>query len=183
MMTEMKNYDFMHRLEKPKSDYSNNLDNDTTQILCNLIENNLNSMSKAEKINMITKILSENKLDKELLKFYMLNNNPEKKSYNITDFLNKTINILKKFHRKAGGLYIEDIDWSVKKSVDSKGNLVYILVNTIDNQDAKDREVYEYLTSLCNYLNKLSNNIKVKFSLSEDEENKITLISLKLKQK
>jgi len=168
----MRKYSYLHELEKSKEDFKGN------KSIANYLDLNYDKLDKKDKLNILSKIVEENKLDKELLRYMIKNSDPKKDNVDIKTFLNKVNKCLKRFHRKAGGYYLEDETWgySEKKNYKS-GKVKYILTNTIDVLDGRDREIHEYLKDLVDYLNKLS-QFKVYYRLKEDSEYKISYIDL-----
>lgn len=170
MESIMKKYSYLHELERGKDDFKKDLD------IANFLETDYDKLDKKDKLTILSKIVEENKLDKELLRYMIKNSEPKKETLDIKTFLNKINRCLKRFHRKAGGFHIEDDVWGYTREKTYKtGKIKYVLTNTIDVLEGRDREIHEYLTDLVNYLNKLS-QFKVSYKLKEDDQYKISYI-------
>ena len=129
----MKKYSYLHELEKNKEDFKGDKN------IANFLESNYDKLDKKDKLNILSKIVEENKLDKELLRYMIKNCEPKKENLDIKTFLNKVNRRLKRFHRKAGGFYLEDHTWGYTEKKNYKsGKVKYVLTNTIDVLEGRD---------------------------------------------
>lgn len=167
MNRDMNVYNYLHILEEKRDEY--NINNELTEY----INKNFNKMDKNDKFNILSKIYTDNKLDNEILKYELKYYKPENKKMNINEFLNETIYTLKKYHKKAGGHYIEDREWTITNDNDD----CIVLINTIDIIDSHDDNTINFLEDITKRLNNIS-YYNVKYEIDIDKEYKIGYVNI-----
>jgi hypothetical protein len=167
----------------------NNFKNTTSKEVINFIHNNIENINKNEISDeilikeIISKIFSDEKIEKECLIFDLLNYSSNEKINTIDDAIKMCIEILKKYQYKAGGFNIEDINWII---ADQKNNHFKvkdgqkIIYNSIYKKYC-DKELIWFLDSILKYIKRHINceKIIIKYNLFEDNKNCICWIIFK----
>lgn len=136
----------------------------------NIIDcDNLDNITCEDRKKLLLDCLSDNEIKMHLLKYELVNKTFDEISneLSLSEFEVKAINLIEKFHWKAGGWKIEDSEFIIHKS-DSKVYDVLqneiLFENTIDRSDLNDEENEFYLNHLIRHLNSLCNNINVEWN-------------------
>lgn len=151
------------------------------QKLAKYIHTHYDDMNMEERKEIFLKCLTEKKINKELLEFELRYYVEKHKPMSITEFTKKAKDILNRYQCKAGGFYIEDMDWEVHRSnseqYDVKDYQV-LFVNSIDKIDKNDNENLCYLKRLIKRLNSLSKEIEVEYDFFEPKKGGINWIEI-----
>jgi hypothetical protein len=176
---EIKNsYDFVYSQMSKYSDKNNYKQKDSLETT-NYIHNNININNKNENENLlndiILKIFTPEKIERELLTFDLLNYKSDKKKENIKDSINICSEALKKYQYIVGGYSIEDNEWILADKNSHrfkvKENQI-ILYNSVNKKNC-DRELIWFLDSILDYTKRNidEKKIKIKYNIFEDEKN------------
>jgi hypothetical protein len=168
-----------------ESDESSYLKNSelNKEFILNLHKLNYLTIDKTYKMNLLEKCLSDKKINRELLKYELINSIKYFQSENIKftriEFVKKALDLLKKYQCKAGGYFIEDDEWTIYKT-DFKDEIVsenkLYLENSIDKNDAKDSDTFLFMERITLLLNALSKSINVSYKLKESKKDDLTWI-------
>lgn len=175
---QMQNYIYS---EDIRQTVPNNNDQQKTALALH-INHNWNNMNHSDKSLTLSKCYSEQKLDSELLAYELKHLNMSTVDYvGIHEFEKVAKTLLKRYQWKAGGFYIEDIDWiSHKKGskyVLGKNQLV--LENTIDTVDFHSETFTDFMKKIGNKLNNIAQNISVSIKYDISKTDSLTWIIIK----
>lgn len=185
---EMKLYNKMHEIASLRNymidsdEFSVSINNLSERGLADYIHNNFSTMEFREKKVLLSKCLSERKIDCELLKYELkYHKNIPEKYMSLRDFEKNAKKVLKRYQWKVGGCYIEDLDWISHKKGSKYllGKNQLILENTIDSSDANDNNFLQFMKKILYKLNNVSNNINVKLKYNISKKDSLTWILLK----
>jgi hypothetical protein len=173
------------------STYSNknNYKNIDSKETIEFIHNNISNVDKNNIIdeilakNILLKIFSPEKIEKECLIFDLLNYSSNNKANMIDDSVSICIDALKKYQYKAGGYNIEDVEWILCDQNNNRFKVKdnqKILYNSVHKKSC-DRELIWFLDSILDYVKRHTNSekIKVKYNMFEDEKNCVCWIIFK----
>ena len=151
--------------------------------LADYIKNHLHTMNYYEKINILKKILTENKINKELLKYELHNYIPDQKITNFKEMINNTKKILSRYHRLAGGRLLEDERWILHQ----KGSIKYdlkineaIFENSIADENRDCIKTHNFIKTITNLLEKTSDKFKIRSKCIADPTESIHWIIIKI---
>jgi hypothetical protein len=188
---EMKLYNEMHKIallqnyimdENIGPMFSDEHDINKVELAKNICSKNLCNIEYGEKNILASKCISEKKIDMELLKFELKYLPVTTVNYmELDDFKLAAKALLKKYQWKAGGYYIEDIDWITHKkgSKYSLGANQLVLENTIDTSDCHSEEFVNFMKKILNILNNMANNIDVRIKYETSKTDSLTWIIIK----
>jgi hypothetical protein len=162
---DMKLYNIKHKLEM-NSKFENKISKDNNKTnLAKYVYDNYDNMDEFEMKMIVLKCLDMNHIRSLLLNFEL--EHYEEKSFNslsLEQFEEKALKILKRYHWKAGGFLLEDVEWMVHKSNSQKYDIKkneLLFENTVDVSDMNDDMTIRYLNSLQKRLKSLSKNIEI----------------------
>ena len=130
--------------------------------------------------NILKKIMSHEKVMKEILTYELLNYTPCKKIKTFDQFIETAISALRKFQYKVGGFSIEDKDWILNDENSQRFKIkpgTKILYNSTERKFC-DKELLWFLESIVSYVQEFSNKHSIKFKLVDDERYEIVWIVL-----
>lgn len=163
--------------------YNNHLKEVDRIKMAKFIQNNFARMNYFDKLSIHNKIVSEFKLNYELLKFQLTYLIPDEKITDFEKFIKETEKILNFYQWKAGGFLCEDDKWTLYRhgnhKYDLKENEV-IFDNSVKTINNSDIEVYKYIKSLHNLLQKMTDSFKIKFRYIDDDYDDITWIIIRI---
>jgi hypothetical protein len=173
-MSEYKLYNILSDIDK-NGDYSKSNMKTPDPEDINYLHDNYHNMDINDKYMMLRKLVPETQINAILLRIEMANYEPTKKVTNLEDFMKLTNKILTRYQHKAGGFRFEDDLWLI-------GNRGFdiILSNSLSEVNY-DRETTEYMEMLTRILNKLSDNINVKFRFNHARKDRIIWAELVIK--
>ena len=188
---EMKLYNEMHHtasLQNYMTDenvgptFCDKNDVNRAELAKNICSKNLRNIEYNEKNMLLSKCISDKKMDIELLKFelkYLPVNKVDHMEINNFKSVAKTL--LKKYQWKAGGYHIEDIDWIVHKkgSKYSLSENQLVLENTIDTMDCHSEEFINFMKKIHNILDNTAKNIDVRIKYETSKTDSLTWIIIK----
>ncbi len=164
----MEKYNYLVQLDRLRN-YNCNISDNHDQEKAQIIHDNFDKLDSFGKRNLLAKCLSDREVDMYLLRFELVNfcnKTQSEQELSLDEFEKKAIQIINRYHWKAGGYKIEDSEWIVHKS-DSKSYKVLsnelLFENTIDRTDVEDEETEFFMDHLINQLNHLSKNIEVEY--------------------
>ena len=155
----------------------NNFINKDSKELVDFIHNNIDNTELV--IQEAHKVLSQDKLIKELLIFDLLNYSPkeEEKTNDMDIIISICVTALKKYQNRAGGYNIEDIDW-IPANKESKRFKIKPTEKVLYNSVRKkhyDTELVWFLDSILEHVKKyiLDDVLKanIKYKIEYDERN------------
>jgi hypothetical protein len=173
-----------------KNNYKNTDSKETIEFIHNNILNieidKNNIMDEILIKDILLKIFSPEKIEKECLTFDLLNYSSNNIADMIDDAINTCIDALKKYQYKVGGYNIEDQDWilcdknNVRFKVKDNQKILY---NSVHKKNC-DRELVWFLDSILDYVKRHTDNekIKIKYSMFEDDHNCVCWIIFKFSQ-
>lgn len=173
-----------------KCNDKNNYENKSDEQTINLIHQNIKNISENKMLakEFFDLICSHDILIKECLTFDLLNYNPKEseKTNNIDTIIDIAKNTFKKYQYKIGGSSIEDIDWIISDETCKRFKVKEnnkILYNSVHKKKC-DKELIWFLDSILDYLKKfiLNQEIKISYSIFEDERNCVCWIIYKFKK-
>lgn len=166
----------------------NNFENKNDEQIINIIHNNINNIvnNKILAKEIFDLICPHNLIIKECLTFDLLNYLPtsDEKIDNIDKIINLCNESFNKYQYKVGGFSIEDESWFLADSSCKRFKVKEnqkILYNSVSKKKC-DEELIWFLDSILNYIRKFSDNIKISYSIFEDERNSICWIIYKFTQ-
>lgn len=132
--------------------------------------NDLINLSNDDKLKLLFKYCGQDFLNNELLKLEFYNFYPNnKQKLKLTEVFTLTQKIINKYQWKAGGFFIDDLEWILENKDDN-----YVLKNTIDNLDSRDNDTINFMKNICRIINGHVSNYKLNFDIQEDTVNKIS---------
>lgn len=189
MQEKMETYDALHKIDANEnymsdtdelySDYEYNIKDEEKSLAFKMKNNNYKKISHSEKIKLLPKHVSEQRIERELLKYELKHYIPTKEKHNLKSFLRETMSLLKRYQCKAGGYYIEDYEWTVYendfKNREVSSNDIY-LENSIDKFDAKDYDTVLFMKRIIRILDSLSDDIDVTYEMEESKEDDLSWV-------
>lgn len=182
---EMIKYNTLHRIDylsNYKNEIFKNISDNESNMIANIIQQNLNNMSEIEIQQILCKCLNINYMKFLLLRYELIHYVDEiVEEMSIDDFINKTKHILCRYQSKAGGFLLEDIEWTLYRNcyddfVINKNMALFVNTVSITNKD--DNELIEYIDLLETRLNSIAKNIKVEIRSIVSIKDKIENILL-----
>ena len=175
--SELRNYNFLLKLEKLKNYNSDILKPTKDTELAEFIHENFDKLDDNSKKDILVKCLKPNEIDMILLRFELMNYDKKcKVELSLDEFEKKAIETINKYHWKGGGHKIEDNEWIIHKH-DSEFYTVrtneLLFENTLDVSDLHDEETEHFMKHLVRQLNSLSTNIEVEYR-NKDRRSKTT---------
>lgn len=158
------------------------LDTPENKALAKHIRRNFDTMTPDEMKETVLKCMTEKQIKKILMEFELRQYRPASKGeMSLDKFIKKTLNVLSRYQCRAGGYYIEDMEWTVHRS-DSDDYEVedyqVVLINSIDIKDSEDNETIKYMENIVEYLNCISDNIEVEQDVYDPEKGDIVWLLL-----
>jgi hypothetical protein len=146
------------------------------------IHNNITASDYNEKLLLYKKILTENRLNRELLAYELRHYQPEQvKTFN--DVVSAAEKYLARYHQLAGGFLLEDNKWNLHKHDDKivkyqlKANEV-IFDNSLLGIYKYDGETISYVKALVGFLSRLSGSIRTTYKYINEPHDDIVWIVL-----
>ena len=176
---EMRYYKHLHYINNNNIKTKNNKNNKNASFL----NKNLKKMNLEEKKSFLFKCVDEKTINKLLLKFELENLIP-KTNNNLTlkEFSKLAKNIINRYQYNAGGYQLEDKEWNFydTNSEDySLDNNEILLENSIYEDNINDSETTGFIDNLTNLLNKLSDNIDVKYEMVKSKKESLVWTLIK----
>jgi hypothetical protein len=173
---EMKLYNIKHNLEKNKNYINrvNTVSKNEKHELGKYIYNNYDKMDEIEMKLFVLKCMDINEIKRTLL-LYELKNYQHKSPKNtktLNEFKYDALKVLKRYHWKAGGFFVEDSDWIIHNTTSTNHEIrenELLFENTISRCDVDDDETDMYLQLLVDRLNLIAKNITVEIRMKVDE--------------
>ncbi|ARF09808.1 hypothetical protein Indivirus_3_57 [Indivirus ILV1] len=175
----MKTYNYLVQLDKLKN-YSYIVNNVNNEDIAQLIYENFDKLDSTGKKKLLMKCLSDREIDRYLLKYELSNYNIKcNEELTLNEFEKKAINVINRYHWKAGGYKIEDSEWIIhrenSKSYEVLANEL-VFENTIDRSDINDEETEFYMDQLIRHLNSLGTNIEVEYRYKNKKNKTVKLL-------
>ena len=142
------------------------------QKIAGYIHNQYDTMDLNEIKKIAMQCVSEKKLRQILLEFELQYYVETPAPMSLDVFIKKAKAILDRYQCKAGGYYIEDMEWEIHRfdsTVYEVKDYNVLFVNSIDKTDKDDNETLRYMKQLAVRLNSLSNDITVDYEFREPE--------------
>lgn len=164
----MEKYNYLVQLDRLKN-YNCGITDNYDQEKAQIIHDNFDKLDGFGKRNLLAKCLSDREVDMYLLRFELINYNDKTHSeqeLSLDEFEKKAIQIINRYHWKAGGYKIEDSEWIIHNSDSNSYEVLFnelLFENTIDRSDVKDEETEFFMDHLIKQLSSLSKNIKVEY--------------------
>jgi len=153
--------------------YDKDKTDEKKQKIATFIHDHYDTMDMKAMRKIVLDCMTEKKIRKELLEFELRHYIEKSKSMSIQIFTEKAKFILDRYQCKAGGFYIEDMDWEIhgpeSEKYDVKNHEV-LFANSVDKTDKDDNENLHYLKRLVTRLNSLSEEIEVKYEFYGPEK-------------
>ncbi|ARF09243.1 hypothetical protein Catovirus_2_192 [Catovirus CTV1] len=181
---EMYSYANRYKLENSNNDNNNNVKD--KQRLASEIHDNIHKMNYSEKLNCYKKIITESKINRELLSYELENYVPEKKINNFTELVKTIQKYLKRYHKMAGGYLIEDNEWNLHVEGTKKYKLKKneaIFDNSLKDNNVNCEETHNFMKNLVNMFSTMTDNFKVRFKYLPDNQERIYWIIIKISGK
>lgn len=169
-MYDINNYD--------KNKYIKNDEN-----IAKLINAELYKMEYCEKVCILKKILTDEKINRELLKYELKNYIPEKKVKNYKQLIITIREILNRYHKKAGGNLLEDDEWVLHQKGSNKYDLrtnEAIFENSIHDSNRDCPKTRNFIYEIVKILEKMSDKHKIKFKYLPDPSERIYWVIIKV---
>lgn len=157
---------FVHNTKDNRKNKISSLQYDP--LIIDLIHNDLNNMTREEKILSLKKIITDDLLDNILLTYSFNNLGFNTRDHmDMNEFIKITKVLLAKYNSKAGGEYFDDDEWTIYTHTNTKPNDYILEVgecifeNTISYPHYTKEQTIMFLRNLVKILNKLAENILV----------------------
>ena len=153
--------------------YDKDKTDEKKQKIATFIHDHYDTMTINEMKNMVLECMKEKKIRKELLEFELRYYSKQSGAMSIKKFTKFAKEILDRYQSKAGGFWIEDMDWEIHRSESEKydvKNHEVLFANSVDKTDKDDNENLHYLKRLVTRLNSLSEEIEVKYEFYGPEK-------------
>lgn len=179
IIRSIKNYNMIENINK-----NNYVNNENSSIIAKQIKQVLNS-GFDDNFNTLLllykKIITHQKIVKELLNYEFLFYEPDNKNLSIEELLNVIKKIFDRYQLYLSGNLLDDTDWIIQRESSKRFKLKQnqiILVNSMDLKYIYDTQTINYLNNLIIHLYKYVNkeHISIKYKLCDDDDNDICWI-------
>lgn len=172
ILNRMKIYANKYKIEKDNINiYEDKKDFD----LADYIHINLHKMDYNEKILYYKKFLTENKINKKLLKYELYNYKPKNKINNFNNLILFIKKILNRYSILTQNSELEDVKWTLYLKNNKKYNLKEneaIFDNSIHDNNVNSIKVKNYIKQIINLISNSTDNFKISYKyLSDNQEN------------
>ncbi|ATZ80728.1 hypothetical protein BMW23_0682 [Bodo saltans virus] len=166
--------------------YENRNNFNISQELSNTIHNDMNKIMNDDEYAIIlhNKIMTKNKIIRDLLTYDFLNYSPDIQINKFDEFVLYAVDTLKKFHYKVGGFNLEDKDWILTDIDNHRFKIKHnqkILYNSI-RKKFYDKDLLWFMDGIIQYINKIADTKKfiAKHTFIEDSRHSLCWIVIKL---